>query len=154
MQPPVRTTRTGDLASALAARAAIRSPHRNPPRLRAEHPAAAANGARQHTEAQGADLYPQGADPATPRADPDEAGQGRPLLPWMRKTIQENHEGGGRRRGERWGLPPPTLRPHGRPAAAQAAARGAAVHGGEWPRGALGSARVAPRGETQNIYSL
>jgi hypothetical protein len=48
-----KAPRMGDPASALAARAAIRSPHRSPPRLRAEPAAAAANGALQHTEAPG-----------------------------------------------------------------------------------------------------
>jgi hypothetical protein len=66
-------------------------------------PAAASNGGRRHTEAPGGRSGPSAVDPATPRADPDEAGRGRLPAPWMRKTIGESCEGG-RRKGERWGL--------------------------------------------------
>jgi hypothetical protein len=45
-------------------------------------PASATNGARRHAEAPGGRSGPQGADSATPRADPDEAGRGRPPAPW------------------------------------------------------------------------
>jgi hypothetical protein len=56
----------------------------------------------------------------------------------MRNTTRESREGEGGEKERGGASPPPSLRPHGRPATAQAATRGAA-HGGGWRRGALGS---------------
>jgi hypothetical protein len=93
-------------------------------------PTAAANGARRHAEAPGGRSGPQGADRATPRADPDEAGRGRPPAPWMRKTIWESREAGGRRKEERWGLAAAFLAATRTSGNRSGGDEGAAAHGG------------------------
>jgi hypothetical protein len=93
---------------------------------------------------------PQGADPATPRADPDEAGRGRLPAPWMRKTIRESRQGEGGEKERGGASPSPSLRPHGRRTTGQAAARGGGSGARRWvAAGGLGSAHVTPRGATR-----
>ena len=93
---------------------------------------------------------PEEVDPAVQGTDPAAERRSRPPPPWKVSNQERAREREGEDAGEGGAPPPPSLQPHGLPAAAQAAARRA----GARPGGArAGSARAAP-GERRGRASV